>query len=371
MTTMEFWTLGRTPPLTIAAQAAAAEEDGWDGLLMPDTQSVMGDAYVALALAVPTTQRLRLGTGVTNPFTRHPAVTASAIATLNAVSGGRAVLGIGRGDSSLAHLGLAPASPATLAEYLDRVQTYLRGEAVDFTRSSLGGDRGIETIPGAGHPDESRLAWIDPALPKVPVDVAATGPKVIALAACVADRLTFAVGADAERLAAAIALARSARAEAGLDPADLSFGAYLNVVAHPDHEVARDLAATGVATFSRFSIMHGRPTPGVDDRTSGVLEQLSKSYDLRQHGASDASHRMAVTGEFIDQFGVVGHPETCAQRLLELAEVGIDRIAILQALAAPSDELTRSERLLVEEVFPAIRERSALTVEFRPVEPAR
>ena len=92
--------------------AQRAEADGFDGWFVVDSQNLAGDCYVALAQAAAATERIQLGTGVTNPFTRHPAVTASAIASVHAASGGRAVLGIGRGDSALAHLGLAPAPVA-------------------------------------------------------------------------------------------------------------------------------------------------------------------------------------------------------------------------------------------------------------------
>src|SRR5438309_11735540 len=99
-----------------------------------------------MSSAARVTERLKLATGVTNPVTRHPAVTASAIGTIQMQSGGRAVLGIGRGDSSLGAIGLAPAPVPAFADYLEKLQSYLRGEEV-----SAGPDdatqRGIEALP--------------------------------------------------------------------------------------------------------------------------------------------------------------------------------------------------------------------------------
>ena len=118
MAAIELWTNGAGMPSAFAQRARSAEADGWDGITIVDSQNLSGDCYVGLAVAAGETTRIRLGTGVTNPFTRHAAVTASAIATVHAVSGGRATLGIGRGDSALAHLGHAPASPEILARYL-------------------------------------------------------------------------------------------------------------------------------------------------------------------------------------------------------------------------------------------------------------
>jgi 5,10-methylenetetrahydromethanopterin reductase len=103
--------------------------------------------------------RLGLGTGVINPVTRHPAVTAAAIASVQLESGWRAVLGVGHGDSSLAQLGLARPSTVRLAEFVGQVRGFLHGETV--------------TVDGQA----SRIGWItDRAVSPVPVELAATGP---------------------------------------------------------------------------------------------------------------------------------------------------------------------------------------------------
>ena len=85
-----------------------AEGDGWDGLALTDSQNLAADTFAALAVAARVTRRITLATGATNPATRHPAVVASAIATIQVESGGRAWLGIARGDSALAYLGRKP-----------------------------------------------------------------------------------------------------------------------------------------------------------------------------------------------------------------------------------------------------------------------
>src|ERR1044072_2913749 len=94
--------------------AKEIEAAGWDGLLVVDSQNLSGDPYVALALAATATTRLGLGPAVATWVTRHAGATATAITSVNRVANGRAVLGIGRGDSALAHLGRAPARLAPL-----------------------------------------------------------------------------------------------------------------------------------------------------------------------------------------------------------------------------------------------------------------
>ena len=196
----EVWATGISLPGVAVRMAQRAEADGFDGWFVVDSQNLAGDCYVALALAAEATERIKLGTGVTNPYTRHPAVTASAIASVHASSGGRAVLGIGRGDSALAHLGLAPAPVAVFERYLAQVQAYLRGDAVSFAELAVDTVAEVGTLDLADGPASSRLQWLPRDLPKVPVTVAASGPRVIDAAARLADRVTLALGADPERV---------------------------------------------------------------------------------------------------------------------------------------------------------------------------
>ncbi len=129
---MQLWMTTVASARGAARTAQEVEAAGWDGMLVVDSQNLSGDPYVALALAASATRRIGLGTGVTNSVTRHAAATATAITSVNRVSNGRAVLGIGRGDSALAHLGRAPARLGQFERYLKQLQAYLSGEAVSF-----------------------------------------------------------------------------------------------------------------------------------------------------------------------------------------------------------------------------------------------
>ena len=117
-------------PGAFAQMARMVEESGFDGIGIVDTQNLAADPYSELCLAAHATKHLKLRTAVTNPVTRHPAVTASAIATVQAESGGRAVLGIGRGDSAVAKIGERAPSSKDFARYISQVQGFLRGEEV-------------------------------------------------------------------------------------------------------------------------------------------------------------------------------------------------------------------------------------------------
>ena len=180
----QVWLRGFPVPGRCVETAAQAERLGFDGLFLADSQNLVGDVFVELGVLARTTRRLGLGTGVINPVTRHPAVTAAAIASGQLESGGRAVLGAGRGDSPLAQLGLARPSTARLAGFVSQVRGFLHGERV--------------TVDGQA----SRIGWITGrATSPVPVELAATGPAAIAAAAIAADRVMLTAGADPARVA--------------------------------------------------------------------------------------------------------------------------------------------------------------------------
>src|SRR5262250_538827 len=117
-------------PRGSAQLARMAENLGFDSLVFADTQNITPEVWGQLMLAARDTSRIELGTGVTNPGTRDAAVTASAALALQVESRGRAVCGIGRGDSSLAKVGRKPVPVAELEIYVSRLQAYLRGEEV-------------------------------------------------------------------------------------------------------------------------------------------------------------------------------------------------------------------------------------------------
>jgi 5,10-methylenetetrahydromethanopterin reductase len=117
-----WWALPTSSARSAPTRAARLEAEGWDAMGVTDSQNHAGDAWVALTAAAARTTTLKLGTAVTNPATRHPAVTAAA-ASAAVVAGDRVSIGIGCGDSALAHLGRAPASVADLDRYVHAVRT--------------------------------------------------------------------------------------------------------------------------------------------------------------------------------------------------------------------------------------------------------
>jgi 5,10-methylenetetrahydromethanopterin reductase len=335
--TLEIHMLTFPMPGAAGPMARSIEEAGWDGVYFADTQNLTGEIWVSMGLAAASTTTLGLATGVTNPVTRHPAVTASAASTVQVASGGRAVLGIGRGDSSLGYLGRQPASVAVFEDYVAKLRGFLHGAEVDLGDAT------------------SRNTWVaGSGQPPVPIDVAATGPKVTAVAARHADRVTFAVGADPHRLSDSVALVRREREAAGLDPTGISVGAYVNMACHDDPAVAREIIRGGTASFAHFSGMSGAPKTGGSD--GAVFESLGRDYDMSGHAEASSRHASALPADFIDRFAVAGDVGTCVSRLSELVEAGAERLVVVTGSrdADPALLIASMERL-AREVVPALR----------------
>ena len=325
-------------PRRCADQAAWAERAGFDGVLLADSETIVGDPFVELGVISRGTTRLGLGTGVINPVTRHAAVVAAAAATLQRESAGRAVLGIGRGDSALSRIGLAQPTTAELFAFVRGVRAHLRGQ------------------PSATASVPARLGWLTTDDTPPPVEVAATGPKTIALAATTADRTMLTVGADPSRIATAVDAARTARAEAGLDANDAHIGAYLNVACLDDVATARDLVRGSAAIFARFSSRSVTRDPAGNDRDDAVIRSLADSYDPARHGETTNIHAQSLPDDFVDRFAVVGPPSTCIDRLNELIDLGLDRIVVVPGSRDSEPRLLdESNAMFAEQVLPRLR----------------
>src|SRR5262245_15866520 len=116
---------------TVLEHARLAESLGYDSLWLLDSQLVGRECYATMASCALHTSRITIGSGVTNPYTRHVTVTASAHLTLNELAPGRIAVGIGRGDSAVLGLGAGVPSFGSYAEYVHALRRLLAGEQID------------------------------------------------------------------------------------------------------------------------------------------------------------------------------------------------------------------------------------------------
>lgn len=180
---------GADAPDAFCDMVQVIEGLGFDHLWLTDSSLHARNCYSYLTLAATRSSRILLGTAVTNPATRHPAITAAAAATVDEISGGRLILGIGTGDRPLLALGLKPSRLASLEAAISGIRSLWRGDRVDLQSPDF-------TLSSA------HLRF--PARADIPLFISASGPKTLELAGRVADGVILLVGLQPEAVEWAI-----------------------------------------------------------------------------------------------------------------------------------------------------------------------
>lgn len=323
-----FGFLPNKPAAEVAGLAAAAERLGFEAIWIADSQSLFRDAWVTLTACALRTSRLGLATGVTNPVTRHPAVVAGAMATLDELSGGRAICGIGVGQSAVGTLGLPVAKLSRLQDYVRVLRALLAGQAVEFEGREL------------------RMSW--PVRP-VPIYFASSGPRSLRLAGEAADGVVFQVGSNPAFARFALAAIAEGEAGAGRPPGSVKRLMRLACAVSEDGAAAREEIRGYVSVAA--STAHSLPEEIIEPELREDLRRMSEAYDVHQHGSSGGPQAALVTDRVVDAFAVAGTPEEVAVRLTELAGLGIDGFSLTTTAAEP----LRLLELLAERVLPEVR----------------
>jgi 5,10-methylenetetrahydromethanopterin reductase len=340
----EFGIVMEASPGYTATLAREIEAMGYEILLCPDTQNLSPDPFSQLALATQSTRTLRLGTGVTNPVTRDVAVTACAFSTLQAESKGRMICGIGRGDSSAAHIGVRNGTTAQLRTFVERLRAYTRGETIDRDGTS------------------SRLRWYDSlSVEPLVIDVACTGPQTIRMAVDVGDRISFAVGSAPERIRWAMDVALARLAETGRSRDSLRIGAYVNLVCDPDERRAIALGRMISGMVAHFAGMKDAPLDHLPPQLKDLAAKMQTGYDMTRHAQEAGSHLAEVPDSFVDWFSICGPPSKCRERLGELLAMGLDHVyqlggsPVAHPHGARQEAMVRQAALYASDVMPHFR----------------
>ncbi len=323
----------------LAALARLVERTGYEYLWITD-ERFFREVYASLTLAAVTTERVQLGPCVTDPYTRHPALTAMAIATLDELSRGRAVLGIGAGVSGFRELGIAR----------DRSAVAIR-EAVELIRHLLAG----ETVTCKGERVslfEGRLDFT-PLRARVPVYVASQRPLGSRVAGQVGDGAIM-QGCVADELLRFFrdTVAEGAR-HAGRDPGMLDLVARVNVCVHDDLRVARDSMRPTIVR----SLSAQRPDFFTFARAGLTVPEALRREVLALPYTHDppalAPLAAQVPDEFVDAVTLTGPPARVAAGVVRLAHGGITQVMVFPV--APDGRIEVQIERFQAEVMPLVR----------------
>jgi 5,10-methylenetetrahydromethanopterin reductase len=315
------WPFSGTDIDPVVRLAQTAEKCDFETVYVGDSQMIWNDVWVSLTACALNTTRVRLGTGVTNTVTRHPAVTANAINSLNMVSHGRAVLGVGAGDSAVRTAGLSPARLAEIRERVQFMRALLNGEEVDALGTP--GEAGRQTW---GREDRVRLVGAGAAGP-VPIQLACMGPKSVRVAGEICDGVIVDghMGGNAEGARATVEAAIAGAESAGRDPAKLRFIAAIDAAIDNDRRTALDkVRPTAARNIARKPWLPD--TLGLEH--ADVVRKVSEAYKFYEHLDLTAKHRELIPDDVAMKCCIAGTPDDCVAKAEELENAGINEISL-------------------------------------------
>jgi len=316
--------------------ARLAEDLGFTMVGVADSQSVFREMYATMALCAQATRRVQIGPTVTNPITRHPAVAASGIATVDEIAPGRAFFGIGSGDSAILNLAERPATLAGMREYITAVRAlHVHGETTWRGRTV-------------------RLTWRKA---RMPIYLSAEGPRTLELAGEIADGVIVNVGLDARLVRDAVAHVHAGARRAGRDPGSIDLWTMVRAnvtddVAAGITEIRMELASNAHHVF-RFTL-EGKHVP---DDLADAIRRVQQGYQPAAHEALGVSpnamlleREPALRAYLADRFAAVGPPAAVADKLRRVVEAGIGGLLVTGFVT----ERTKLIRALGEQVLPRL-----------------
>jgi 5,10-methylenetetrahydromethanopterin reductase len=316
--------LGRWPAL-----CRAVEDAGFALLGVGDSQSIFRDVYVALTLAAQATDTIRLGPMVTNAVSRHLVATASAMSSVDEVAGGRAVLGLGSGDSALATVGAPPSSVAGLRDAVAVLRELTAGRPVE----------------------RSGRHWqVRRAHRQLPIYLSAEGPRTLRLAGELADGVVVGLGTSPEAVELALGYLAEGAAAAGRSVDDLDVWWLVKANLGGVEDIRMAIAASANHAF-RFTL-EGKALP---DRHRAAVGELMAAYRAHHHEVRDGDNatltdRLGLTGYLADRFAFYGEPADCLAQLHRSVDAGARQFLLTGFVREPLAFIERWGR----EVLPRV-----------------
>lgn len=304
--------------------AREAEAAGFAMVGVGDSPAWLGDVYIGMTLLAQSTNDCKLTTWVTNPVTRHPLVIASAISTVDAISGGRAILAIGSGETGVYNLGVPRATLRDIATFVETIRQV-------WDTGAFPTEHGASKVPWAQR--------------RVPIYLAPGGPKGLQLAGAIADGVIIETGVVPEVVKLSLDEVRAGAAQAGRDFADLDIWWHVRACLSDTTEEARQFLRSQVAGMGNRAVNYGLNSLIPDSMADKFLE-LNRRYDKAGHGPMFGNaplvDELGLTDYLLDRWGLGGTPQDWIARLTEFEDRGVNQVAM--SVVVP-DKLAFVQRL--------------------------
>lgn len=308
--------------------AKMIEEHGFENLWFIDHQLGMKDVYASMYVAALSTERIEIGSAVTNLQTRHPTVTANATTALDDMSNGRALLGLGAGWVALHSINKRPSKIAELRQGIEEFRQLFSGEEIELYGTEL------------------QLAT---ARRQIPVYLAVSQPNMLRLAGEICDGAILMGAADPEFCEWQLKYLYEGLEKAGRDRSELTIDIILTVSVDEDERKAiADVAAWATSQAAQFD--QWKLIPEGWKRFASEFKQAVESYHFKEHLSLRAEHKQIVSDEFVQSVAIAGDLDTCVERLKSICELDIDRVSF--ALLSGGRE--RRIKELANDVIPRV-----------------
>lgn len=340
----------RHPPChdarTIADFAAEAERADFDMAWFPDSQFLWRNVWATLALATERTERIGLGTAITNFETRHVAVTAAAASTIEELAPGRLRVGFGTGDSAVKTLGLKPTTLARMRDQIELFRQLTAGEKVTFGESGDYAHREMLLSAAPGY--------------AIPSFIAASGPKALTLAGEIADGIIILAGVGKELVEKSLGHIREGAERAGRSLDDIELWVAAHTFVTPDRDTAARMVKPLTITSAQLGANAALKAVGIDITVPKVVPGIypDVTHAVDWDAAVEGSDQY-VSDEHADiyarNFTFAGTVDDVRARIEDIVALGVNNFYIQGPL---SYELPRGQlEAFRDEMIPYFRER--------------
>ena len=292
----------------IHQRARRAEELGYDGIFVGASHLSSIDSFQTLASCAMITQRVLLGIAVTNLIFRHPTVIAGAAASLNEISKGRAIMGLGTGDGPVYTQGLKAMPMKQFEEGIRLIRKLVQGQKVSFPTGNIG--LGFTLHQAA------------------PIYVSAEGPKGLRLAGRSADGVILGTGFDLKVYEWAQQKIREGADETGRKETDVKILAAGMLCVRDDGNEARKIVRNRIANRAHHNFRFTYETVPPEE-LDGVKKFIA-GFDVMKP-MEDRVDPDLVNDYLVHRFSIAGTPKECIERVEELQAAGVDHLMLTAA----------------------------------------
>jgi 5,10-methylenetetrahydromethanopterin reductase len=291
-------------------RAKRAEELGFEAVFFADSQMNNVDPYQAMAMCAVNTKKIRFGTAVTNMVYRDPSITANSFATLNEISEGRAIIGMGTGDGPVYSLGRGATKLTDFEKGLRLIRDLLHDRGVDVPKSKER-DGGNVRLKAGKRP--------------VPIYISAEGPKTLRVAGRTCDGVILGTGFDQQVTEWARRQIGEGAKEEGRKLEDIDVMPAGMIVVDDDGDLARKRVRSRMANRAHHNFRFTMET--VPEGEAAGVKRFMDNFDISKP-IEERVDPDFVTDYLLQRFTIAGTPAECIARVKRLEADGVQRILL-------------------------------------------